>query len=101
MRNIGIVSYNNNCIDEFKGFVEGYYANFECMKGHSVAYAAHFGDPHFTDETILTLNERPNNFLAIGLRESLMLDYVKKNVRFPVERVIDPTLLLQEKDYEQ
>ena len=26
-------------------------ANYECMKKCSVAYAASFGDPHFTDET--------------------------------------------------
>lgn len=88
------------CFTEFKGFVEGYYANFDCMKGRSVAYAASFGDPHFTEETYNTLNERLQNFKSIGLRENLMLDYVKSHTNIPVQRVVDPTLLLISKDYE-
>lgn len=89
------------CIDEFKGFVEGYFANFNCMKGRSVAYAASFGDPTFTDETYKTLNLRLKNFKAIGLRENMMLDYINEHSDFPVERVIDPTLLLQSEDYDE
>ena len=50
------------CPDEF-GFDDGYYANYECMKKHSVAYAASFGDPHFTDETYKVLNDRLQNLL--------------------------------------
>lgn len=88
------------CFTEFKGFVEGYYANFDCMRGRSVAYAASFGDPHFTDETYNTLNERLLNFKSIGLRENLMLDYVKSHTSIPVQRVTDPTLLLTSQDYE-
>lgn len=88
------------CIDEFKGFVEGYYANFECMRGRSVAYAASFGDPHFTEDTYQTLNRSLRNFRAIGLRENLMLDYVKEHVCCPVQRVVDPTLLLKTEDYD-
>ena len=88
------------CFTEFKGFVEGYYANFDCMRGRSVAYAASFGDPHFTDETYNTLNERLKNFKSIGLREKLMLDYVKSHTNIPVQRVVDPTLLLTSSDYE-
>ena len=88
------------CFTEFKGFVEGYYANFDCMRGRSVAYAASFGDPHFTEETYNTLNERLQNFKSIGLRENLMLDYVKNHTSIPVQRVVDPTLLLTSQDYE-
>lgn len=88
------------CFTEFKGFVEGYYANFDCMKGHSVAYAASFGDPYFTEETYNILNERLKNFKSIGLREDLMLGYVKSHTSIPVQRVVDPTLLLTAKDYE-
>lgn len=88
------------CFTEFKGFVEGYYANFDCMKGRSVAYAASFGDPHFTDELYNTLNERLQNFKSIGLRENMMLDYVKRHTNTSVQRVVDPTLLLTAHDYE-
>lgn len=89
------------CIDEFEGFDDGYYANYPCMKnGYSVAYAASFGDSHFTPETYEILNERLQNFKAIGLRENAMIPYVKANTSIPVQQVLDPTLLLTSKDYD-
>lgn len=89
------------CIDEFKGFVEGYYANFECMKGKSVTYAASFGDSHFTPQDYQTLTERLKNFKAIGLRENDMLDYVRNHTNVRAERTIDPTLLAEAGLYEK
>ena len=87
------------CPDEF-GFDDGYYANYPCMRGNSVAYAPSFGDPHFSDEDYVKLNERLQNFKAIGLREQMMVPYVRDHVKVPVEKVIDPTLLLTENDYD-
>lgn len=87
------------CIDEFGGFDDGYYANYPCMKGRSVAYAASFGDAHFTPETYPVLKERLQNFKALGLRESTLLPFVRENVLVPVHRVLDPTLLLTAEDY--
>lgn len=89
------------CIDEFKGFVDGYYANYPCMRGRSVAYAASFGDSHFSEADYKTLNDRLANFKAIALRENEMLDYVKSHTTVPVARVVDPTLLLTADDYNQ
>ncbi|MCI9439429.1 MAG: polysaccharide pyruvyl transferase family protein [Lachnospiraceae bacterium] len=88
------------CIDEFKGFDDGYYANYPEMKGKAVSYAASFGDSHFDDQSYLILNERLQNFKAIGLRENQMIPYVKEHVDIPVARTIDPTLLLTSKDYD-
>lgn len=88
------------CINEFKGFVEGYYANFDCMRGKSVSYAASFGDPTFTPDDYVTLNERLQNFKAIGIREFGMLDYVRNHCSVRAERVIDPTLLAEASIYE-
>ena len=88
------------CPDEF-GFDDGYYANYDCMKnGFAVAYAASFGDPHFTEETYQILNTRLHNFKAFGLRENLMIPYVKKHTDVPVQKVVDPTLLLTSDDYD-
>ena len=87
------------CPDEF-GFDDGYYANYPCMRGNSVAYAPSFGDPHFSDEDYVKLNERLQNFKAIGLREQMMVPYVRDHVTVPVEKVIDPTLLLSQDDYD-
>lgn len=89
------------CIDEFKGFDDGYYANYPEMKGHSVSYAASFGDSHFDALSRKTLNNRLQNFRAIGLRENLMLPYVKDHVNVPVQRTIDPTLLLTPDEFDK
>lgn len=87
------------CIDEFKGFEDGYYANYPCMKGHSVAYAASFGDSHFKPADYDLLNDRLQNFKAIALRENRMVSYVGAHAEIPVARVTDPTLLLTAEDY--
>lgn len=88
------------CIDEFDGFDDGYYANYDCMQGKSVSYAASFGDSHFTEESYVLLNKKLHNFKAIGLRENEMLPYVAQQVDVPVQRTLDPTLLLEREDYE-
>lgn len=88
------------CINEFKGFVEGYYANFDCMRGNSISYAASFGDPTFTEQDYLTLNERLQNFKALGIREYNMLPYVREHVNVKAERTIDPTLLAEASLYD-
>ena len=88
------------CINEFNGFVEGYYANFECMRGKSVSYAASFGDPTFTEQDYQILNERLKNFKALGIREYNMLPYVREHVKVRVERTIDPTLLAEASFYD-
>ena len=86
------------CPDEF-GIDDGYYANYDAMRGKSVAYAASFGDPHFTDRTFPVLNERIHNFKALGIRENLMIPYLKEHTSVPVRKVVDPTLLLTAEEY--
>ena len=70
------------------------------MRGNSVAYAPSFGDPHFCEDDYIKLNERLQNFKAFGLREKMMVPYVRDHVSVPVEKVIDPTLLLMQEDYD-
>lgn len=88
------------CINEFKGFVEGYYANFDCMHGRSISYAASFGDSTFTEKDYITLNNRLQNFKALGIREYDMISYVREHVKVRVERTIDPTLLAEASLYD-
>lgn len=89
------------CVDEF-GIDDGYYANYPCMKnGYSISYAASFGDSHFTPETYALLNDRLQNFKAIGIRESGMLPYVRQHTTARSEQVLDPTLLLELRDFER
>lgn len=87
------------CPDEF-GFDDGYYANSSCMKENAIAYAASFGDPHFKEDDYEILNERIKNFKAIGLREQMMVSYIREHSNVPVQKVIDPTLLLTREDYD-
>ncbi len=88
------------CIDEF-GIDDGYYANYPVMKkGYSIAYAASFGDSHFTNETYKILDKRLSNFKALGIRENWMIPYIKTHSCTPVQKVLDPTLLLTQKDYD-
>ncbi len=90
------------CIDEFKGFDDGYYANYPVMRdGYAVSYAASFGDAHFDAASYATLDERLRNFKALGLRESRFVEYVKSRVSVPVRRTVDPTLLLTAADYDR
>lgn len=88
------------CLDEFSGFEEGYFANYNCMKGNSVSYAASFGDTKISQKDYCTLRDRLQNFKAIGLREYRMCTYAQENVDVPVCRTIDPTLLLDACDYQ-
>lgn len=87
------------CPDEF-GFDDGYYANYDCMRGNSVSYAASFGDPTFTDDTYPVLNALIQNFLALGIRESQMIPYLREHTSVTVQKTIDPTLLLTADEYE-
>lgn len=88
------------CMDEF-GFDDGFYANYNCMRGHSVAYAASFGDPTLSEENCKVLNERLQNFKAFGLRENHMVPYVAEHVDVAVRKVVDPTLLHTVEKYDE
>lgn len=87
-------------MDEF-GFDDGFYANYKSMKKNSVAYAASFGDPTLDEYNCKILDDRLQNFLALGLRENLMIPYVKNCVDVQVQRVIDPTLLHTIEEYDK
>lgn len=90
------------CIQEFGGFEDGYYGNYPVMKNsNTISYAASFGDAIFEGEDVETLKNRLGNFKAIGVRETINLDFMKANVPdIPSQRVLDPTLLLTGADYD-
>lgn len=80
------------CTDEF-GFDDGYYANYPCMKKHSIACAASFGDCKF-DESSDNLKKLLNNFNFLGIRETQYLPLVRNLTNIPASRIIDPTILV-------
>lgn len=89
------------CIDEFEGFDDGYFANYPCMKNKSVSYAASFGDAKFDSNKLRMLDDRMKNFLALGIRENRMINYLEDHTNIPVQRTIDPTLLLSPEEYNE
>lgn len=88
------------CIDEFGGFDPGFYGDYPAMRGRSVAYAASFGDARFGSDELEALHDRVGNFKALGLREQRMVSCVQNYTSAPVQRVLDPTLLLTVEDYQ-
>lgn len=90
------------CIDEF-GFDDGYYANYDVMKkNYTFSYAASFGDATFDkQEDYEKLIQRLHNFKALGLREDKLINDLKAKIDCPIQRVIDPTLLLETSDYDR
>lgn len=90
------------CTLEFHGFDDGYFANYSIMKkGYCFSYAASFGDSKFdTVEEYTRLKELLANFKLIGVREATLVDKLAYE-GFPIKRVIDPTLLLERKDYDE
>lgn len=86
-------------VPEF-GFDNGFYANYDCMKHRSVAYAASFGDYDIPFPQIEELKARLGNFNAIALRENDKKALVECLTDRPVFKVVDPTLLLASEDYE-
>lgn len=88
------------CISEFKGFDNGYFANYPVMKNsHTISYAASFGDAVFEGEDEELLRTCLQNYKAIGVRENTNIEFIKKNTSVPVRRVLDPTLLLKGEEY--
>lgn len=88
-------------INEY-GIDDGYFSNYDCMKnGYTFAYAASFGDAQFDDTSYKLLNERLQNFKALGIREQAMIPYLKEHTNVEVQKVLDPTLLLEQKDYDK
>lgn len=58
---------------------------------------------HFDTDSYQILNNRLQNFLAIGLRENKFIPYLKEHINpngIQVFRTIDPTLLLDTGDYD-
>lgn len=86
-------------VPEF-GFDNGFYANYDSMRGRSVAYAASFGDYDIPSQDKQRLSKMLSNFNCIALRENDKLSLVKSLITKPVHKVIDPTLLLKPSDYE-
>lgn len=87
-------------IDFTNGFDDLYFCNLpEMNKLNNIAYAPSMCDREFTNDEGQIFTNLLKNFKHISVREKSQVAYVKKFTKSNVEAVVDPTLLLEEKDY--
>lgn len=81
------------------GFDHVYWGNFE---GRKVTYAASMGtDHHFSEVEFCEIRKFLKNFDCISTREDSLRDELSPLTDKNIKTVIDPTLLLSFKDYEE
>lgn len=68
------------------------------MPFKKVSYAASNGRTYFPDNLKLTIKNALEDFVAVGLREKGLADYISTEFRINTSTVVDPVLLLT-KDY--
>lgn len=65
-----------------------------------ISYAASLGLSSLSNDEMSFLEKKLSHFYAIGVREKSLCDLLQPLVSIPIHVNIDPTLLLQAKDYE-
>lgn len=83
------------------GFDDVYFANIN-TKAKKISYAASLGISKFDD---LKMEERffelIKNFDCLSVREQKLEKYIKKNTNLDVQTVLDPTLLINQNEYDK
>lgn len=85
------------------GFDKNYFLDFVQNKNKSFSYAASFGLSYenLTDKEKLFIKQNLQNFKHLSLREQQGIDIVNKLSNIKSEFYIDPTLLLNKKQWEK
>jgi len=78
-------------------FDEAYYFSF--VNGKKISYAPSLVFDNFTKEQKEKINSYLESFSYISLREKKGIDILKKFTNFDYQEVLDPTLLLKEKEW--
>ena len=88
-------------INESEGFDRGFFADFDCMRGkHNVSYSPSLGDRPFEEADRTELTRLLKNFSSISMRETNKSGIIGSCTDLPVNSTIDPTLLLDQSDYD-
>lgn len=82
-------------------FSEAYFGTFVGNDTRKIAYAPSMGpDPESMD--VVYLKKLLKDFKAVSVREVRSKDFLEKNdIYHPVDLVVDPTMLIDKKDYEE
>lgn len=78
-----------------------YYADFEEIKTPRIAYAPSIGTSYIYDSVKEDVFHSVSKFSSIGMREQTGAEAIKELIEKPVEKVLDPTLLLSKEDWEK
>lgn len=82
------------------GLNRGYYLDFE-TNGKKVTYAVSMGIDKLDDHLEEDFKNYLKNIDCISVREASLKEYIEKFIDMPVEKVVDPTLLLTNDDYKE
>ncbi len=86
--------------DITKGLNKGYFLNFP-TKGIKTTYAVSMGIQKLDEEYEKEFKEFINQIDFISVREDALKVYAEKFTDKPIQKVVDPTLLLEKQDYEE
>ncbi len=82
-----------------RGFNKGFFLDFN-TDGKKISYAVSMGIPELPKEFEMQFKESLNKLDEISVREDSLQQYTQKFTNKNVEKVLDPTLLLEENDYD-
>ena len=77
-----------------------YFLNFACKNTRRISYATSFGATEIDKKTIDIFKGELQKFSAISVRENTAVE-ILSNIGIESKVVVDPTLLLKEKDYSE
>lgn len=86
--------------DLTKGFKPAYFLEFGNKDARRISYAASLGNESIDPKYVLFYKRYLENFDFISVREESMKEILKDLTDKPITRVIDPTLLLDKKVYD-
>lgn len=84
--------------DITRGFNRGFFLDFE-TRGKKISYAVSMGIPELPKEYEDKFKESLEKIDKISVREESLKNYAEKFVDKEIARTLDPTLLLEEDDY--
>lgn len=103
----------SNCIENYDAFITGsdqvwhgewpaYFLTFVPKSKRKISYAASTGKSILTEDEIKTIGEKTKDFTAISVREADIAEQLQKYMPDrKIELVLDPTLLLDQKDWDE
>ena len=83
-----------------RGFNKGFFLDFN-TKGKKISYAVSMGIPSLEEKYEKDFKNSIEKIDCLSVREESLKQYIKKFTDREVVRTLDPTLLLERKDYEE